>query len=190
MIETSYQEYKITILEDDQYEIESSDNLREYDQVYFDSSIGRYKVSAQLAILISLNNEEIGSTIICGTGPYAGLTERTFLIEDDHLYICFTDDLYCFSIPNLSLTWKNQIDDCVNFGLQKIENDLLVHGEIEIIRLTKAGDIIWRFAGINIWVNIDGHKEVTVLPKSIKLVDFESNCYELDFDGNIISQNL
>jgi len=43
MIEISYQQYKLTILEDDQYTIESADNLRGYDNVYFDNTLSRYQ---------------------------------------------------------------------------------------------------------------------------------------------------
>lgn len=187
MIEISYQQYKLTILEDDQYTIESADNLREFDHVYFDSSLSKYQITAKLAILVSFNNEEITSAILCDIGPYAGLSERTFLIDDEHLYICFTDDLYCFNIPNLALIWKKRVDYCVNHGLQKIQNDLLVHGELEIIRISKLGKIEWRFGGLDIWVNKDGLPEVTILADRIKLIDYESNCYYIGFDGNTIS---
>jgi len=186
MIEISYQQYKLTILEDDQYTIESADNLRGYDNVYFDNTLSRYQVTAKLAILVNFNNEEITSAILCDIGPYAGLNERTFLIEDEHLYICFTDDLYCFNIPNLALIWKKRVDYCVNHGVQKIQNDLLVHGEFEIIRITKLGEIKWRFGGHDIWVNNNGFPEITILHDRIKLVDYQSNFYAIGFDGNTI----
>ncbi|RKE52748.1 hypothetical protein [Sphingobacterium detergens] len=190
MIEISYRQYKVLINTDHQFTVESADNLRRYKRVYVDDSCDRYSNVSNVAILVKHGQDEVASAILCDIGVFTGLSESSFIIEENVLYICAGNKLYYLNIPDLTLKWKGQVDYVTNFSVQKLKDDLLVHGELEILRITKLGEIKWRFGGHDIWVNNDGHKEMTVLPKSIKLVDFQSNCYELDFDGNIISQNL
>ncbi|WP_343555563.1 hypothetical protein [Sphingobacterium sp.] len=189
MIEISYQHYKVLIYTDHQYTVESADNLRRYKRVYVDDSCDRYNNVSNVAILVKHDQDEVASAILCDTGIFTGLSESSFIIEERVLYICAGNKLYYLNIPDLTLKWTGQIDYVTNFSVQKLEDDLLVHDELEITRITKLGEIKWRFGGHDIWVNNNGHQEVTVLPKSIQLIDFGSHLYELDFAGNIISQN-
>ena len=50
------------------------------------------------------------------------------------------------------------------------------------------GDIKWSFSGKDIWVNIEGKQEVEIKDDRIKLIDFENNEYEIDFNGIEISE--
>ncbi|MEN2402930.1 hypothetical protein GKZ90_0024300 [Flavobacterium sp. MC2016-06] len=70
-----------------------------------------------------------------------------------------------------------------------IEDDFLVHGELQIFRITKEGEILWDFGGRDIWVNIEGKPEITFENNLIRLFDFESNEYVLNFDGKEIEFN-
>jgi hypothetical protein len=187
MIEIAHQQYKVLVYTDHQYTVESADNLRRYKRVYVDDSWDRYSNVSNIAILVKHGQDEVASAILCDTGVFTGLSQSSFIIEDSVLYICAGNKLYYLNIPDLTLRWSGQVDYATNFSVQKLEDDLLVHGELEITRITKLGEIKWRFEGHDIWVNNDGHQEVTVLPKSIQLVDFGSHRYQLDFDGNIIS---
>ncbi|WP_312365212.1 hypothetical protein [Sphingobacterium sp.] len=189
MIEIAHQQYKVFIYTDHQYTVESADNLRRYNRVYVDDSCDRYSNVSNVAILVKHGHDEVASAILCHTGVFTGLSESSFIIEESVLYICAGNKLYYLNIPDLTLKWTGQVDYVTNFSVQKLENDLLVHGELEITRITKLGEIKWRFGGHDIWVNNNGHQELTVLPKSIQLIDFGSHVYELDFAGNIISQN-
>ncbi|WP_286752584.1 MULTISPECIES: hypothetical protein [Sphingobacterium] len=188
MIEIYHQHYKILIYTDHQYTVESADNLRRYKQVYVDDSRDRYSNVSNIAILVNHGQDEVASAILCDTGVFTGLSESSFIIEESVLYICAGNKLYYLNIPDLTLKWTGQVDHITNFSVQKLEDDLLVHGELEITRITKLGEIKWRFGGHDIWVNNNGHQEVTVLPKSIQLVDFQSIFYAIGFDGNTISK--
>jgi len=188
MIEISYQQYKVLIYTDHQYTVESADNLRLYKRVYVDDSWDRYSNVSNLAILVKHGEDEVASAILCDTGVFTGLSESSFIIEESVLYICAGNKLYYLNIPDLTLKWTGQVDYVTNFSVQKLEDDLLVHGELEIIRITKLGEIKWRFGGHDIWVNIDGFPVITILYDWIKLVDYQSNCYSIGFDGNIISK--
>ncbi|WON95072.1 hypothetical protein [Sphingobacterium sp. UGAL515B_05] len=186
MIEIAHQQYKVLIYTDHQYTVESADNLRRYKRVYVDDSCDRYSNVSNIAILVKHGQDEVASAILCDTGVFTGLSQSSFIIEDRVLYICTGNKLYYLNIPDLTLRWSGQVDYVTNFSVQKLEDDLLVHGELEITRITKLGEIKWRFGGHDIWVNNNGFPEITILHDRIKLVDYQSNFYAIGFDGNTI----
>jgi len=188
MIEIPYQQYKILIYTDHQYTVESADNLRLYKRVYVDDSWDRYSNVSNVAILVKHGQDEVASAILCDIGIFTGLSESSFIIEENVLYICLGNKLYYLNLPDLTLKWKGQVDYVTNFSVQKLEDDLLVHGELEIIRITKLGEIKWRFGGNDIWVNNDGFPVITILYDRIELVDYQSNGYSIGLDGNTISK--
>lgn len=188
MIEISYQQYKVLIYTDHQYTVESADNLRIYKRVYVDDSCDRYSNVSNVAILVKHGQDEVASAILCDTGVFTELSESSFIIEESVLYICAGSKLYYLNIPDLTLKWTGQVDYVTNFSVQKLEDDLLVHGELEITRITKLGEIKWRFGGHDIWVNNNGFPVITLLYDRIKLVDYQSNFYSMGFDGNTISK--
>src|SRR5690606_15734362 len=147
-------------------------------------SCDRYSNVSNVAILVMHGQDEVASAIICEKGVSTGLSESSFIIEESVLYICAGNKLYYLNIPDLALKWSGQVDYVTNFSVQKLEDDLLVHGELEIIRITKLGEIKWRFGGHDIWVNNSGFPEITILYDRIKLVDYQSNFYSIGFDGN------
>ncbi|WP_367211252.1 hypothetical protein [Sphingobacterium sp. R2] len=188
MIEIAHQQYKVFIYTDHQYTVESADNLRRYNRVYIDDSCDRHSNVSNVAILVKHGQDEVASAILCDIGVFTGLSESSFIIEERMLYICAGNKLYYLNIPDLTLKWTGQVDYVTNFSVQKLEDDLLVHGEIEITRITKLGEIKWRFGGQDIWINTNGFPVITLLYDRIKLVDFQSNFYAIGFDGNTISK--
>ncbi len=188
MIEIAHQQYKVLIYTDHQYTVESADNLRRYNRVYIDDSCDRHSNVSNVAILVKHGQDEVASAILCDIGVFTGLSESSFIIEERVLYICAGNKLYYLNIPDLTLKWTGQVDYVTNFSVQKLEDDLLVHGELEITRITKLGEIKWRFGGQDIWINTNGFPVITLLYDRIKLVDFQSNFYAIGFDGNTISK--
>lgn len=188
MIEIAHQQYKVFIYTDHQSTVESADNLRRYNPVYVDDSCDRYSNVSYVAILVKHGQDEMASAILCDIGVFTGFSESSFIIEERVLYICAGNKLYYLNIPDLTLKWTGQVDYITNFSVQKLEDDLLVHGELEITRITKLGEIKWRFGGQDIWVNTNGFPVITLRHDRIKLVDFQSNFYAIGFDGNTISK--
>ena len=86
----------------------------------------------------------------------------------------------------MELQWSREFDFATVFEFYKIENDFITRGELEIKRITKSGEIVWSFGGRDIWVNTKGKTELSIENNKIRLFDFESNEYVLNFDGELI----
>lgn len=114
-------------------------------------------------------------------------TSYSVKLEDEILYCSLGFTFIAFNIETQEIIWKIRPDTAEIFEFYDLDNDFLLRGELSIHRIDKSGNIKWEFGGRDIWVNIEGKKEVEILQDRIKLIDFESNEYEIDYNGNILA---
>ena len=111
---------------------------------------------------------------------------QSILINNDNLILSVGFTLISIDLQTLEINWKIIPDIAEIFEFYALENDMLLRGEIGIHRIDFNGNIKWTFTARDIWVNIDGKKEVKIEDNSIRLFDWESNEYLIDFNGKII----
>lgn len=198
MIKQNYINFDIEILNDYKYILNSTENLTQYKHVYFNgSNDSRFHPTSKHAITIKESTTEISNAIICENGGVTTVHKDSFIIENNKIWICVCNKIYCLEIPTLELVWQKDFDTIANFSLYKLEEDFIIHGELLIFRISREGEIIWSFGGRDIWFNPEGYSELTIEENAIRLFDFDSNEYVIDFDGNqiediprIISQEI
>lgn len=145
---------------------------------------------------IDLTNEKVKRTCIV-----TGIQGSTFLqksnangkgqsvkIDSDNLILSLGLSLVSIDLRELKLNWKIEPDMAEVFEFYDLENDYLLRGEVGIHRIDKTGQIKWTFSARDIWVNMEGRPEVELTENSIKLLDFNSIEYEIDFDGKEINK--
>lgn len=188
----NYKNYEIEVFDEPNYTLNSVDNIRTYNKVYFTGKDyeDRFQPTSKHGIIIKELSTEISSAIICEIGGGTGIFENSFIIEDDKIWIRVCNKIYCLELPNLELRWSKELDYATVFEFHKIENDFITRGEMEITRFTKNGEIVWSFGGRDIWVNTKGKTELSIENDKIRLFDFESNEYILSFNGELLEENL
>lgn len=105
---------------------------------------------------------------------------------NDNLILSLGFTLVSIHLKTIQLNWKIRPDIAAIFEFYDLQDDLLLRGEMCIYRITQSGEIVWQYKGKDIWVNIDGKPEVTILENTIRLIDFESNEYIIDFNGKTL----
>ena len=181
---TDYKDFRIEVFDDESYTPNSTDNINSYKIEYIESN-DEFGIN-QHGIRIFKDETEISSAIICEHGGGTGTHKNSYLIKDNSIRICCGFMIYSLNIPILELDWKKQLDMATCFGIYEFEDDYIIHGELEISRLTKSGDIKWQFSGRDIFVNINGKKEFEIIGKTIKLIDFGNYEYVIDENGKEI----
>ena len=83
----------------------------------------------------------------------------------------------------MKLNWVKKLDMATCFKIFRIENDFVVHGELEITRIDSFGNIIWQFSGADIFVSLDDEISFQLNNDNIILKDITGNGYIIDFDG-------
>ena len=109
-------------------------------------------------------------------------------IDNDNLILSLGLNFVSIDLVKLNLNWKLQPDMAEVFEFYDLENDYLLRGEVGIHRIDKSGLVKWTFSAADIWVNMEGRPEVEITENSIKLLDFNSDEYEIDFDGKEIKK--
>ncbi|QOG03947.1 hypothetical protein [Flavobacterium sp. MDT1-60] len=186
-----YKSFEIEVRDEPNYIFNSVKNLRQYNKFFFheDYYQENFNTTSKHAIIIKEFETEISNAIIGEIGGATGVYDNSFIIENDKIWICVCNKIYCLEIPSLELIWQKEFDHFTNLSIYKLEKDFVLHGELEILRITREGEIVWRFGGRDIWINPEGKTEFNIEDNVIRLFDFESNEYVLDFDGNLIEDN-
>lgn len=190
MLTFNYGIFKIEIENDPTYKIGSADNSFSYNFVYKDKKALTYQ-SSNHGIKIYKDNEIYKSAMICAVAGGTGIHEKSAIIENEDIYICCADKVFSLKLPSLTLNWTTQTDQATCFGIYKADNGLFTHGELQVSRLDYNGNIVWDTGLRDIIVNVDSDDDCFKLhDKYIELLDFNSNKYKLDFDGNFIEEKL
>ena len=84
------------------------------------------------------------------------------------------------------MKWKTQADEATCFQIFKHQDDYIVHGELQVTKLNKDGQVMWEFSGADIFVSIDDECEFKIESDGILLTDFAKTKYKIDFDGKLI----
>ena len=185
MIRYQFKKLTIEVLDEPSYKYDSTDNIFNYSKNHIGAGAQAYPTSKH-GVKIYRDDQIINSCIIIGSGGATGVHQNSSLVDNDQFLICCCDTIFCLSLSDLELKWKTQADQATCFEIFKFQSDYIVHGEIEISRLDKDGNIKWQFGGSDIFVSIDNGDAFTLKADHIALKDFNNIKYKIDFDGKII----
>lgn len=178
-------QYNIDISSDPTYSEGSTDNLTQYDFVYFDKS--KHDFPSVYGIKVSEDNRLLKSAAIGSLGGGTAVHTNSIIIEDNRIIICCADSLFCLSIPDLGLIWQTKADSATCFEIFKIHDNYIIHGELEITKLDKDGNIIWQNSGADIFTTLDGKDNFIITEKYILATDWGNRKYKFDFDGKTVA---
>jgi len=126
-----------------------------------------------------------GAFILYGSGEENDY--QSVLINNNNILLSLGFSLVSIDLKTLKLNWKIRPDTAEIFEFYKYKNDIILRGELAIHRINiESGKSIWEFGGRDIWINMDGKEEVNIENNGIRLFDFESNEYLIDFNGNLL----
>lgn len=179
-----YKNFEIELLHD--YNNLNSIIKSKNNQIYFESEKENEVYKSRHYIVVKELGIEISNITIYQTNNISGIFEDTFIIEDDKIWVISDNTIYCVEIPSSKLIWQKEFDLVTNYSIHKLKNTFIVRGELLIFRISKEGEITWSFGGRDIWFNPEGYNELTIEENAIRLFDFDSNEYVIDFDGNQI----
>jgi len=186
-MKVGYKEYEIEILEDKEYSALSVDNIRKYKFEYSEGKLigNRIQSTSKHGIRIKdrFNEDEISSAIICEYGGGTTVHAKSYFIDDEKLWICVCDKIYCLNLPKLDIEWFGRVDFATNFSINPFKGDFIIHGELEIIRLSRSGEIKWRFGARDIFVTEEGDNNFQINNNWIEVVDWQGYKYRIDENG-------
>lgn len=175
----------IEVIDEPTYKFGSTDNNFNFSKHYFGDGATEY-LSSKHGIKIYQDGQIIESCIIIGSGGATDVHQNSSLLDKDQLIICCSDTIFCLTLPDLELKWKTQTDQVTCFQIFKKQDDYIIHGELQVVKLDKDGKIKWEFGGADIFVSIDNEEEFKIENDGILLTDFAKTKYKIDFEGKLI----
>ena len=185
MTTTTYKHFTILFSSNSAYDQNSAESIENYQKVYFEES--DYILPSIFGIKVFENENLISSAILGVGGGATTIHDNSYIISKNKLHICCGNFVFCLSIPELEIVWKTQTDEITCFEIFKVENEFIVHGEMEISKLDENGNIIWQRGGRDIFVTIEGVDDFLIKDNIILAKDFENNLYKFDLNGNQIN---
>jgi hypothetical protein len=163
---------EVTIMDDPNYSSGPADG---YGRVYSfgDSS---YMMS-QHAVECRQSDGVTYSCILLGDGGMSGVHAHSGIRYQDLCLVAVGRHLVALRVPELDLVWSTEVDTATCFGIYcSPKHDCLIsHGECEIARVAKSGEIVWWSSGKDIFTNGFRLREDT-----IEVVDFNDEVYEIE----------
>ncbi|WP_448702926.1 hypothetical protein ACFGVR_11275 [Mucilaginibacter sp. AW1-3] len=183
MIELNFNEYRIQCINEPAYKVGSMDNTFQYRHIYEE---GSEHIPTMHGVKIYKNEQLINSIIVAAVGGSTAVHETGMLIDNNNLLLCCANYVFCLALPALSLIWKVQADIATCFEIFAIPDGYIIHGELEITRLDKNGNIVWQTGGNDIFVSPDGKNGFTVSEDQIIATDWNNKIYRMDWNGKEI----
>ncbi len=142
--------------------------------------------SKELLLDIFDNFHAIEKTIVLKVSHHTPHYDFAFIIGDE-LFL-FLNDLACvLDLNTADVVRKANIGTLgVLFAAYRYQDDFILYGEMEIMRIAQDLNVKWTFSGKDIFVRYQGEEPAFEMCEDrIRLYDFLDNFYEVDYDGNL-----
>jgi outer membrane protein assembly factor BamB len=183
-----FNEFLVRLYDDKEFRQDSSDNIRKYKHVY--AGEPGIRPSSQHAIRTAKAGKEISSAILMGSTGATGIHDHAYVLQNESIYVCVSNYLYCLDLPELTMNWRTTVDDFTNFGIYPLHGDFIIHGECLISRVTNTGRIVWQQGGSDIFVRHSGRSSFKIRKNTIYARSWDGRRYRIDFDGRLTAKNV
>lgn len=182
-MELKTETFCIEIMDERDFDENPANNFRTYDAVYTDNS--EFLCYSMVGIRVYQNDEQIASAIIGASAGGTSVHSNMAIAEKDRILLCGSNYIFCLSLPALALQWKTEADNATCFEIFPYRDSYIIHGEMEISRIDRNGNILWQQGGADIFTTISGKDDFKLTEKNILATDWENNKYIFDYDGQV-----
>ena len=88
--------------------------------------------------------------------------------------------------PDLEIEWYGSLDFATIIYIKTLHIDFIYQGELEILRITREGEIKWRFSGRDIFVTQSGEDSFRIKDRHIEVKVLKGTQYVIDENGQEI----
>jgi hypothetical protein len=172
--------YKLTIETFSVLAPDFSKNTCQYNKKY-ELQDPRFRPSIGYGLTCHPGNE---TCMVLAGGGGGALTTQSIIICDSICWLAIGDQVVCFGLPTLEMNWHRKCDDttCFEIFLSPDEEGLVVHGELEVSKISFGGDCIWSVSGKDIFTG-----GFWVHQNHIEAIDFNEEKYSINLKTGSIT---
>ena len=142
--------------------------------------LGDSRCRSQAAIHLAASaDDHIHWELTLAESRTSGLSTDKFACFDDRIAVAIGGYVVCIKVPTGEVMWIAEGDGACCFGVHALssESAVVVHGELEISKLTLDGEIVWQSGGEDIFTGPFEIEET-----GIRAVDFNGKVYWIRLD--------
>ena len=170
---------QITILDEPSYSFGSADNLRAYDN---EMRLHNERLTSVHGVRV---DGRWSAILGAGAGP-STVHQHSAIAVEGRLYLAVGNQMVCLNLATGSSEWSRRVDWATCFGVHwdALHRALISHGELQISRLSLAGDELWSAEGADIFTG-----GFQCLRDGIEAIDFNQSVYLFDYrTGTLITR--
>ncbi|PSR55554.1 hypothetical protein AHMF7605_19610 [Adhaeribacter arboris] len=185
-----FEDYNIEIINDPTFEIGSADNLFNYDIIFDDDEAINYN-SSNHGIKIFKEEQLYKSAVVCAVAGATTVHKNSAVIYNDNILVCCANKVFSISLPDLELNWITQVDQATCFGVFNVNDNLIIHGELEFSRLDEGGNILWQRGLRDVLIALDDSigDSFKVHNNYIEIRDIDTRIHKIDFNGEFMYES-
>jgi hypothetical protein len=130
---------------------------------------------ASTSIAIRITGEKSTRTVLIRAFGFSSGRSNSGVLLGNLLIVAVGNRVCGLEVPRLAVKWHVEADPSAVFGVHEIPGvdiDVIVHGELELLRLSTLGEVRWRSGGKDILTG-----DLQFIGESIVISDFEGNKY-------------
>ena len=127
------------------------------------------------AIAVRFSTPETSRTVLIRAFGFSSGRAHSGVLLNGLLIVAVGNRVCGLEVPGLEIRWHLEVDLSAVFGVHTIpgsETDVIVHGELGLLRMSKSGEVIWKSAGKDILTG-----DLLFVGDSIEISDFEEDKY-------------
>ena len=111
-------------------------------------------------------------------------------MHEEGMFFMLNDILCIFDPVDLKISRMKTISPMGTMcEVHPYGKDYILYGELEIYRISENMEAIWKFLGVDVFFRCDSDDPAFEMKSDrICLYDFLENYYEIDYDGNLITE--
>jgi hypothetical protein len=145
-----------------------------------------FKPAAQYGLTCLRDGSTCGSATLATSIGRPDVHPHACVLLDDRCIVAVGTHVCALGLPDLALRWELEADRAACLGLYQTADDkhVVVHGELEICKITVDGRREWAYAGRDIFTG-----DCTLVEGAVLVADFNGQRYAIDLErgtGSIV----
>lgn len=172
--------YTINIKKDTTYRLGSTDN-HFYDLILNPLKLNHSDFHDALSIYI---NDGIREQHLALVGDLFSSAENIAILKGHDLIVLEGFSIIVIDCHTYKVTAQNNLKSAMCIAIYEFDDGYVVHGELEIIKLSSTFEVEWVFMGGEIFVRFDKECFLEIKGDKIHVIDWINMQYEIDKLGN------
>ena len=166
--------YTVLLIDETNYSLNSVYNSRSYSSEYLFTD--NQENSSKHGLLVQDKSGNNYNCILIADGASL-VHENSLVIVDDSCFVAVGDHIAALSLPDLDKLWAKKLDESTCLGVYYMEyiNCMIIHGELEIKRVSMDGIVRWSSSGKDIF-----SEGIKIFEDHVEVVDYNMDRYSIN----------